>query len=158
MIIFGNIKCLRYVEFALGDKKVFKFNLSSTLEEGDRLFKLIPPFTVNEYNDEKEFDINYANYILNNDAAFVDMMKIVYLQYEHNNDAVMYVLVDFDDIRDTITESLIKLIQQRYGINSSIVKEYEDFDTLEDSDFDINGIFNLDQDKERYVLLVNKEE
>ena len=157
MIVFGNTKCLKYAEFALNNDKeqLSIFNLSSTLEVGERLFKLIPPFNVEQYNDEKEFDINYANYILTNDEAFIDLMKIIYLQYENNNDMLIYIVVDFDDIRDVITESLIKFIQQRYGINSSIIKEYEDFDTVEDSEFDINGLYNLDQDKERYVLLVN---
>ena len=158
MIIFGNTKCLRHAQFSIDNPKQLSiFNLSSTLEEGERLFKLIPPFSADDYKDEKEFDINYANYVLSNDAAFIDLMKIIYLQYENNNDKLIYVLVNFDEIRDIITESLIKLIQQRYGINACIVKEYEDFDTLEDSEFDINGLYNLDQDKERYVLLINSK-
>ena len=117
------------------------------------MVNLIPPVKVSDYRDEKEFDIMYANYIINNDNAFIDLMKIIYDEYDSGNIDPICILVERDEIRDCLTESLIKFIQQRYGINSYLINTVEDREYREPSSFDITGLYNLDQDKERFVLL-----
>ena len=159
MIVFGNSKNLQHhkVIEAGENNKLNIFNLSSISEKGEKLFPLIPPFPVNifEAAEEKTFDIAYAKYILENDKAFACLMKIIYSEYEKSSDGIItYIMVESDDIRNIVTESLIKLIQQRYGINSNIVNELEDWDYVEASNFTITGLYNLDIDKERYSELL----
>lgn len=150
MIVFG------HKDFKPGYREKL-FNLSSISELGEKIFSLLPPFKVDDYNNEKDFDIMYATYILENNAPFIDMMKVIYSQYESGEDVINYILIEDDEFRNSITESLIKFIQQRYGYNCSIIHDHDDIYYIEESTFDINGLFNLDQDKERYVLLIAEE-
>lgn len=123
------------------------FNLSSPIEEGIGLNNLIPPF---HPMDSKDFDMFYANYIVINDLAFIDLMKIVYSLYEGKT---VLILVGLNDYQVLITESLLKFIQQRYGINGNIINELEDLRFVNDSDLTVAGLYDLDQDKERFVHL-----
>lgn len=127
------------------------FNLSSFLEGYPRL-KLQP--TMGIYNvDEQIFDINYANFLLNDSNTFCDLMKIIINLYHGNN---VYIIYHTDDeYNELIAESLLKFIQQRYGYNHYIIHTYEDLDFIINnsinSNFTINGIYNLDIDKKRYT-------
>ena len=147
-----NNKTIRFIE----EDKFKILNLSSLSEKGDRLFNLLPPFPAELYDADKEkaFDLAYAEYIMANDKAFMDLMKIIYPEYENSADnIIIYIMVDFDDMRMAITESLIKFIQQRYGIICNIINKEDDWDYIEGSDFNIIGLGNLDADKERYSIL-----
>lgn len=160
MIVFGSKKNLvlnEKVNKFVEEDSMNIFNLFSIVEKGDKLHGLIPPFPASFYDseDEKQFDIAYASYILGDDKAFLDLMKIVYPEYEKSSENVLsYILIDEDEIRTTILESLIKLIQERYGLSCNIIHEPEDWETVESSEFDITGLYNIDQDKERYSLLI----
>lgn len=152
MIIFCNPSCLN-----LNGIEGKIFNLLSISSLGVRLNNLMPPFNTFMYNEDNlGFDIDYYNFIMNNDLAFIDLMRIMYNEYENGIDCATIILIDNDEFRDVIRDSLIKLIQQRYGINSFIVNEFDDWNYLESSqstNFDINGIYNFDYDKERYSVL-----
>lgn len=133
------------------------YNFSSLSERGERLFTLLPPFRSEQFRNERDFDMLYAAYILENDYVFKDFFKIVYSQYENGVGSNTVVLVGRDEIRDIMTESVIKLIQQRYGINSYLINEAEDWEDIDYDDdatnFDVPGVLTFDQDKERFVDL-----
>ena len=59
------------------------------------------------------------------------------------------------DYSEYAVESLIKFIQQRYGIISNVLESEEDFDTLVEHDFSLTGLYNLDIDKEKFNILTS---
>lgn len=124
------------------------FNLSSPIEEVNRL-NLLPPFEL-KY-DIKQFDIEYYNFILNNDGPFYEFMSKIIMNLYYGIDVV--ILVGKGEVYEFITESLQKMIQQRYGINSYIVQDKEDYEFLkiDRTQFSIQGLYNLDIDKERFT-------
>jgi len=143
MLIVGDHKCVGYLS-----PHTRIYNVSSLLEGYTKLNIL--PYTV-RYSDEKEFDLAYALYILEHDNVFFDMMKIIYNLYIGND---VYLLITIDQFSEIVTESLLKFIQQRYGYIGNRVNEPEDLETLAPGDFTLFGVFNLDQDKERFSYLI----
>lgn len=128
-------------------------NLSSLNEAFPRV-ALMPPPDLHFMNDEV-FDQNYFNYIFNNDLVFLELMKIIIPLYYGQN---ICLLVTQNEIFDKITESLLKLIQQRYGYNGIIINEAEDLLMLdtpvyEDGEFSLGGLAMLGLDKERYTYI-----
>ena len=64
-------------------------------------------------------------------------------------------MISEDDWSLVLVESLMKLLQQRYGLSSLYVKTEEDILYGDDCEFEVGfGMANLDQDKERYATLV----
>lgn len=133
------------------------YNLSSVINRGARLSALVPPTTLTggdiiDFDNEKTFDMMYARYLIENDGAFVQMFSIINNLYLGGSSIV---LVGESEYKDTLTESLIKFIQQRYGIAPiRVINEFEDwFSYDDDSNFNLIGVYNLDIDKERYALL-----
>lgn len=101
--------------------------------------------------DERQFDIQYANYLVSNEAAFVDIMKIIYNLYSGFD---VFCISDIgDESNELFVESILKYIQQRYGFNGQILGDVEDFQYTVDSTFTIQGLYNLDLDKERFAML-----
>ena len=125
------------------------YNVSSMYEGIPRL-NILPTAMIN-CGDEKMFDMSYANYILENDAIFSEMMKIMYSLYMNENVAL---LVTRNPVLDVITESLLKLIQQRYGYSAYLINCIEDLEYVNiDFSFSLAGLYNFDIDKERFVVL-----
>lgn len=127
--------------------KVFNFtSLGEELKDSG----LIPPNNLGAIN-EYDFDMKYAAYILNNDAIFINFMNIICELYYGNN---VYLAISDLDWSMVLVESLLKLIQQRYGINATFVQTYEDIYYVEDIQFNpYYGINNFDIDKDRYLHL-----
>lgn len=133
------------------------YNLSS-LKEGYERLNILPPFKM-KY-DSKDFDIAYYKYIIENNGPFYDFMKVVMGLYEGKD---IIILIGVGEVFDSIAESLQKMIQQRYGVVSYNAYCREDLEEIHDSSsFSIQGLYNLDGDKERYSELllqtVGKEE
>lgn len=126
------------------------YNFTSLLEGTTRLFNLVPPFNM-DY-DALNFDITYATYILNNEAAFCDLMQIMSNVY--NNDDVIILIGNEDGF---VSESLQKFIQARYGVISYNIEEYDDIPTIDKTEFDINGVYNIDRDMERYSMILLRD-
>ena len=131
------------------------YNITSLKEGYHRLQSLIPPNSLGVFTG-KDFDIAYANYIFANDYVFKEFFDIIYALY---NGVDVYLIVSDDDWSENLIESLLKLIQQRYGYNAGRVNSYEDFMFMFNSpnynEFDPRfGIQNLDIDKERYAIIV----
>ena len=142
MIIFGNTQTL--LKLPPGSFTNV-YNLSSPYEFGIKLYSLIP-FSL-DINDPN-FDFIYANYIMNTEKAFMEMMELV-LNVYYGTDA--YVLVEEDlNYKYETAESLIKFLQQRYGILVYTVRDLEDLEGLKDTPLTSYGILNLDMDKDRY--------
>lgn len=144
MLLVGDIKCLPD-----NISKLIILNLSS-LAEGFERVHLVPSIPT-MYNNDKEFDIAYANYIFSNDYTFMEFMKIVYSLYLGYD--VFLLVSRNENTHDIITESLCKLIQQRYGYNYQLLNTNDDIDYYDDSGFSLIGIQTFDQDKERMTYL-----
>lgn len=123
-------------------------NLSSFVEGVDRV-NLLPPNNIGLFND-KDFDVMYANYIFSNDGPFCEFMKIIYQLY---NGIDVFLLVNTDDSFEIYTESITKLIQQRYGYNYQILNKKSDYNRYDDSSFSLQGVYNVDQDMERFTMI-----
>lgn len=126
------------------------FNFTSLAERYPNRLDLIPPNSLGA-NTERDFDINYMNWIFYNNAQFVALMQIINNLY---NGMDVFLAISKDDWSMMTVESLLKLIQQRYGINSIIINTYEDLEYAEDSVFEPYGLLNLDQDLERYQFIM----
>lgn len=145
MLMYGNSIILKEI-LEIPDVRVYNF---SSLREGFPRLNLMPPHTLGA-NTEYEFDVNYANYIMSNDIIFMNFMTIVMeLYYGHS----VYLLISEDEWSQLLVDSLMKLIQQRYGINGVLVNCMEDLLYAKEETFSDVGIFNLDTDKERYTYL-----
>ena len=135
------------------------FNLTSMKEGYPALSRLIPPNYIGLFTD-REFDIQYANYIMSNDYIFFEFFTIIYSLYSGED---VYIIVSNEDWSENLIESLLKLIQQRYGYNGTRINCFYDYINIKNSKyFDTfapgYGIQNLDMDKERYsIILANQK-
>ena len=121
------------------------------------LFNLVPTFasaadtSLYEF-DNPNFDIAYHKFILDNDASFNELMSIM-IPANLNPDCLVQILIKQCDFRDIVMESLLKLIQQRYGYNCYIVNEVDDFVYTNESDFSIPGLFMFETDRTRWLMM-----
>lgn len=139
-------------------ERVYKYNLSSMLQ-ATQLSGLVPPaniLTPEGYMSGSyvtpEFDQAYYDYILSNDQTFMSLMAIVGPIFK-DPQALIQVLIEHSIIKDIISESLAKLIQQRYGLNVYFINDLEDLEEVGESNFSIPGIFTMDADLQRAVLI-----
>lgn len=114
-------------------------------------FKLIPPS--NPESAEYEFDMRYANWLLNDTDAFIDLMQIVFSMYQGYD---IFLLVSDDIQMEAYTQSLLKFIQQRYGYNGFYITCIEDLFNAEDQVIGGIGAMNLHDDKERLAYILEE--
>ena len=160
MIIFTPLRDITpaYLEYK-GIRQVIKCNLSSYYEATNLDYLLPNPNCISQdviYGDctDPLFDMQYHQYILTDPNAFLQFMSIMIPAY-NNPDTLVHVMIKQTEFRDVITESLAKLIQQRYGYNVCIVNEQEDFLYSTESDLTIPGLFNMDSDIARWQSMVD---
>ena len=129
------------------------FNFSSLIEGYDHC-NLLPPNKLGAI-DEYDFDMKYAQFLMTNDNNFINMMNIV-CQFYYNRS--VYLIISEDDWSIIILESLLKFLQQRYGLNATYIRSLEDMYYTKDVCFDAYyGINNFDVDRERYLYLYEKQ-
>lgn len=133
----------------------YVYNITSYLEGYIRLNALIPPNELGRFTG-KDFDIVYADYIMSNDWIFKQFFDIIYNLYIGND---VYLIASPEDWSENLVESLLKLIQQRYGYNAIKINSPDDywsaFNSKYQSEFNPDyGLYNLDIDKERYTFIV----
>lgn len=136
--------------FDLNNKPNTVFNISSLYGLGVKV-DLTPPYTANI--DDRTFDAIYAQHILGNDGYFKNFFQMIYANYLGFN---VFILVGTDsfDGRQKMTESLMKLIQQRYCMIPRYIQTFEDIPNYYEEDkIFVDGMFNMDMDKERYIYL-----
>ena len=137
------------------------YNLSSYYSGYNDITKLITKIQIinntemlaNEFIYSPYFDNIYYNSILNDHELFCCLLQLMMNVYNGNN---AIVLISHDNYRDAITESLIKLIQVRYGYNCWEIENVEDLDILKETHFTPQGIQNLDADKQTYDSILLK--
>ena len=100
-----------------------------------------------EFINSVEFNMQYASAVLNNPELFSSLINIMLRAYEGY---IVCVLVQRDPYRDAVMESLIKLIQQRYGYNCWIIEEFDDIDVISEQMLLPNGLLTLDADIKQY--------
>ena len=146
MLMYGPASA---ADIKFGGKGVM-YNLSSMREGFISLQALIPPNTIGRLTD-REFDIAYANYIMSNDTLFCIFFQIVYNLYIGKD---VFIIVSTEDWSENLLESLLKLIQQRYGIRSYIINDICDIDPFALSDFETEiGYQNYLRDVEWYLTM-----
>lgn len=145
MLLAGDYTCIPDI------KNLAIYNLSSLLEGCPRV-DILPSVTQINYMNERDFDIHYSNYLLGNDAIFYELFsKIIFPLY---NGMDIYLIVSRNIFYDQITESLFKFIQQRYQYPSILISEPDDVNYINpDVGFGINGVYNLDIDKNRFSIM-----
>ena len=152
MLMYGPASA---ADIKFGGKGVM-YNLSSMREGFISLQALIPPNTIGRLTD-REFDIAYANYIMSNDTLFCIFFQIIYNLYIGKD---VFIIVSTEDWSENLLESLLKLIQQRYGYNGVLINTEADYLYAATSmNFGFApgyGIYNLDQDKERFTTLIEQ--
>lgn len=144
MIYIGDFNILRAVPPELLPSMII-YNLGSPYEVGIRLFNLIPPLDL----DDPNFDTNYANYLMSEPMAFMEMMSIVINTYNQEN--VFISIMPNNIYLEEVIQSLIKFINFRYSIIISEVNTIEDLFESEEYPLSREGLFNIDNDRERYL-------
>ena len=152
MLMYGNFQNV------ICENNIYIYNLTSMREGFLRLPALIPPNSLGRFTG-RDFDIAYANYILENDLVFKQFFDIIFPLYIGKD---VYIIVDESDWSENLLESILKLIQQRYGYNAYKINCLEDYIQAQNSTFisDFNpyyGVQNLDIDKDRYTYIVERE-
>lgn len=143
-LMYGDRKALDYfMRERREDVCVFNF---SSLSEGFITLDLLPRQRF-DIDDSQEFDIAFANYIMNDNYRFDQFFQIIFPLYCGEN---VFVLTSSNEFFDILNESLFKLIQQRYNFISNPINSKEDIEYLREGSFSITGLYNLDIDKERF--------
>ena len=106
-----------------------------------------------EFVNSVEFDMQYASAVLNNSELFGSLINIMLRAYEGY---LVCILVQRDPYRDAIMESLIKLIQQRYGYNCWIIEDVDDIEIMSEQMLPPNGLLTLDSDIKQYNQMYSK--
>lgn len=125
-------------------------NLSSYIEGFPRLTGLNP---LNYYqigiSTTYEFDMWYANFILNNPESYKELIDMMRELYNGNN---ICVLVNYTlDFSNLLIESLSKFILERYGYISNIIKDTEDIPYLKEGEITVSGLLLLDREFDKYI-------
>lgn len=159
MLVFTTYEAIQYVQTNFDKDRIFNF---SSLKEGFSKLNLIQACNQIPYSIEsKEFDIEFAKLLLE-DNYFIDLMKIIIPIYYGKN---IFLLIDNNSNYSIVAESLQKFIQERYGLLSYIIYDAQDFldiynRAIDETEFSINGLYNLDIDKNRYIksrAIINDE-
>lgn len=127
---------------------VYVVNFSSPCEGFPQL-DILPRVRFN-LDDSQEFDVAFANYIFSDDYRFKQFFSMIFPLYAGEN---VYILTSKTEFYDMLNESLMKIIQQRYGYIFNEVNNEDDIDYLKSGSFSIQGLYNLDIDKERYISI-----
>ena len=127
------------------------YNITSLREDLPVLY-IVPPKDLG-YLSDYDFDVAYYNYVLNNDQIFLQFFQIVMNLYMGHD--VLLVFSD-DNWSENLAESILKMIQQRYGYNGAYIESMQDYIdaslTLEFK-FEPYLLYNLDEDKKRFAYL-----
>lgn len=151
MLVFGPFQaCSGALIQSKGD---IILNFSSLNQNLPRLVGLMPNVPNIVGLDPIQLEISYMDFILNDENAFFDLMKIMHPLQEGRN---VFVCTSGDTMNDFITtmnDLLPKVILNRYGYNSIQINVASDLDDFNPGDFHftVPGILNMDVDWQRYT-------
>ena len=94
---------------------------------------------------EPVFEQEYFNYLMNG-PGFIPFMTIALNEYREGNILWLY-QIERTPYKDSIIESIMKLLFQRYGIVSNIVSDIEDIRYMNhDMSLSVMGLAAIDSD------------
>lgn len=153
MLMYGTTNVYLWI----ADESHIVFNITSMKEMFQRLPLLIPPNQIGHLN-KRDFDLCYADYIMSNDSVFKQFFDIIYSLYIGKD---VYLCMQESEWSENLIESLLKLIQQRYGYDAVHIDSFDDYVFAQNHHIgkfnQYYGIQNLDIDKERYTYIVEKQ-
>lgn len=143
MLLVGNFDTLAMAAERLTIKEnIFAVNLSSAnlAVQPSSLF-YVPKCDM----ESNVYDIEYANFILGNTQQRIEFLYMVYQLQIGNH--VLITIGNYPGMYE-MAESLLKLIQTRYGYNGYIISnsDIEDLSMFE-SRFSVPGLMLFDQEK-----------
>lgn len=144
MLYYGNVQNIQ--------EQCFVLNFTS-FNQYYKFWPLIPPNNILSISrDEYNFDVAYMNYIMGNDIMFMEFFQVIILLHRGID---VYVIISDEDWSQMLMESLLKIIQQRYGYNATRVNGIDDVLYSDPGEFNTEyGIINYDNDLERFDYLV----
>lgn len=152
-----NMELLEYVKTKCEFKNCCVFRFYSVSMFGTPLNNLVPLPHVMEIlrninvmgdGDSRQFDMEYAHQLLNHSPSFIDLMTLV-STFQFTEET--FLLSEFS--QNSVVNSLLKFIYERYSINAYMVKDFMDVDELRVSNFDSEeGYSNLINDVDRYKM------
>lgn len=143
MLIMGPSQC---APVGMDNFKVYNFTSLSEYVIG---LNLIPPIV--SRGEGFVYDVYYANWLMSDPNAFRNLITILYDIYSGYD---VYLCIASMEIMGDINESFAKFVQQRYGLNCSIINCKDDLEYVSECQFSIEGIANFDIDKERAASAV----
>lgn len=152
MLLIGDYKCIPSIRVSqyISAGEISVYNLSSYITDCVQITNLLPRGV--DCSSEENFDMSYFDYIFSNDIVFMSFMTIINGLYNSN---IVYLIINHNEFNDKVTESLVEIIKQRYGIIAYFINDPEDYNSLfinrHDNDFSIPGLTNLDLDKNRMI-------
>ena len=162
MLIFGPGRCASHIWH--DDKRLFVYNLTGNVNACNGSLNLLFPYPAQlGYGDTsmanwgeiaKDIDIRYYNYIMSDVNAFSQLMTVMVNSVD-NNVFICISEVSIDPYMACINESLMKLIQTRYGFRFFIVNEPEDMQYIQSDGCgfrSVEGIQMYDYDKDSFIL------
>ena len=139
------------------------YNFYSILDYGIRLDHLYPkdellPLlkeTMDGDGNSLQFDQAYARQILQDDPTFIDFMTLMHGVIK--DEETILISNYTSPLIMPILDSLLKAIQQRYGINGFIVNTMDDLDSLSSSEFGtLQQQLTFSEDCVRFAKLTGK--
>lgn len=155
MIIFGGNELIPYLilDNSMPEQKFFKCNFMNLCALGTSVNGIWPINTIFQAAEvgSIEFDRSYYNYLINCNEAFVSFMLIIMGDYFNDG---TFVLTDLNnELVYNMVDSIVKIIQIRYGLNCSIIQTEEDLNYISESEMSEEGYRQFMIDKERYTYL-----
>lgn len=161
MIIFvDNPEMISLIEVHF-NRPVVTFNLSSLysgfIDLTDLCSKIAPinntGMIMPEFVQSVNFDIQYATALSNDPNLFCKLLLPLSEIYEGS---IAILLVQRDSYRDAIMESIIKFVQQRYGLISWIVEGPDDILCIKECPLTPYGLVNLTNDIKRFDTMYSE--
>lgn len=144
MLLIGDYATILEAANILSIKnKIYIVNLSSANMKISSSTLFYVPSSNMETN---MYDIEYANYIFNNTQQRIEFLNIVY-NLQIGND-VLIMIGNYPGMYE-MGESLLKLIQSRYGYNGYFINmtDLNDLNMFDNSRFSVPGLMLFDQEK-----------
>lgn len=136
---------------SLMQKNAVIYNLNANVTNFEQLY-LMPPQGM--LISSPEFDNAYIGLILSDDNYFVQFMRII-IPLFYGSD-VYLLAYNEETVFNPITETILKLIQQRYGYNYQEVHFIYDIDFYIQSSFTTPGALQFDEDQARYESIMSR--
>lgn len=144
MLLVGNYEIIGHAYNILSIKNnVYIVNLSSSnLKIKSSSLFYVPRSTFESVN----YDIEYANYIFSNTEQRIEFLLLMHELLIGND--VLIMIGTFPGMYE-MAESLLKLIQSRYGYNGYFISDIIDLENLDmyNSNFSVTGLQLFDQEK-----------